>query len=211
MDEAMQTLFMQRFPPEITPDKIFTAFNNSGKGLLGKWKRREIIDKPSSNFDRYYYGAENRPIIHSEIGEFAGPNNVYQSLEPGKMRSGGHGQRNLDYLDKLGKDYTIEYTFRNGVRTGHIKQHKNGGKKSGVGQSWFPDNWTAKDIEEAARYVIQSNRTIYNATMDGIPVFGIYKGVRVGVMKTNGKFSTAFPDNKFQPDASGTLVLNPKF
>ena len=32
-------------------------------------------------------------------------------------------------------------------------------------------------------------------TPDGKTMYGVYKGVRVGVKKTNGKISTVFPDS----------------
>lgn len=34
---------------------------------------------------------------------------------------------------------------------------------------------------------------------DGVTVFGEYNGVRVGVIRTNGKISTIFPDASSQP------------
>ncbi|MGG0516646.1 hypothetical protein [Bacillus pseudomycoides] len=34
---------------------------------------------------------------------------------------------------------------------------------------------------------------------DGNMIFGEYKGVRVGVIKTNGKMGTVFPDGTKQP------------
>ena len=38
---------------------------------------------------------------------------------------------------------------------------------------------------------LKTNRHIAN----GVKVFGIYKGVRVGIMRTNGKIATVFPDS----------------
>ena len=34
---------------------------------------------------------------------------------------------------------------------------------------------------------------------DGVTVFGNYNGVRVGVIRTNGRISTIFPDAASQP------------
>lgn len=101
--------------------------------------------------------------------------------------------------------------FDNGVRTGNIPDHKATAKTHGIGQSWFPSNWTKKDIDTAAKYVIQQNQSIYNSLADGVPLFDIYNGVRVGLLKTDGQFATIFPDNKFQPYSAGQLILNPKF
>ena len=59
-------------------------------------------------------------------------------------------------------------------------------------QSWFPKNWSAKDIKRAGEHVagLKKNRK----AKDGTAVYGVYKGVRVGVMRTNGEISTIFPD-----------------
>ena len=66
-------------------------------------------------------------------------------------------------------------------------------KKKGTGQSWFPKSWTEKDIRRAGEHVagLKNNRRI----ADGIRVYGIYKGVKVGIIKTHGKIATVFPDS----------------
>lgn len=46
---------------------------------------------------------------------------------------------------------------------------------------------------------------------DSTAIYDIVNGVRVGVIKTNGNFATAFPDNQFQPNSLGQLILNPKY
>ena len=48
-------------------------------------------------------------------------------------------------------------------------------------------------IKKAGEYVanLKRNHNIGN----GITAFGTYKGVRVGIKKTNGKISTVFPDS----------------
>ena len=55
----------------------------------------------------------------------------------------------------------------------------------------FPKNWTATDILKAGEYVAKLND--YENLKDGITVYGIYKGVKVGIMKTEGKIATIFP------------------
>lgn len=131
------------------------------------------------------------------------------------MLRGRHGQRNIDYMNALGRleniGYKFEHTFSNGVRTGYVALHDLVSKRGGVGQSWFPASWTKIDIDNAGKYVIQNNLAIFNSQADGVPVFDIYNGVRVGVMKTEGKLATIFPDNKYQPNSSGVLILNPRF
>lgn len=38
---------------------------------------------------------------------------------------------------------------------------------------------------------LKANRRI----SDGVSVYGVYKGVRVGIIKTHGKIATVFPDS----------------
>lgn len=39
-----------------------------------------------------------------------------------------------------------------------------------------------------------SEDTNYNDGLSGVTMWGTYKGVRVGVIKTDGKIATVFPD-----------------
>lgn len=66
-------------------------------------------------------------------------------------------------------------------------------KRKEMGQSWFPKSWTDKDIRCVGEHVagLKGNRKI----PDGFRVYGVYKGVRVGIMRTNGKIATVFPDS----------------
>ena len=84
-------------------------------------------------------------------------------------------------------------TYKNGVRVGNVPNHKDKRKQTGMTQTWFPKTWSAKDIKRAGEHVagLKSNRHV----KDGKPVFGVYKGVRVGVIRTNGKIATVFPDS----------------
>lgn len=208
LDDITKNKFMRNFPKE-TPDNILAALNDPKKGLLNKWKDGTIKGNPEG-FDRYYY-ASNNPITHADIGDFKNPNNPSTSLESGKMTGGGHGQSNIDYLEATGKQYNIEHTFDNGVRTGNIPTHDLAGKRTGVGQSWFPSNWTKQEIDAASKYIIQKNQSAYNALADGVSIYDTYKGVRVGIIKTDGKFATIFPDSEFQPNALDQLIKNPKY
>ncbi|TWP28397.1 cytosolic protein [Apibacter muscae] len=88
--------------------------------------------------------------------------------------------------------------FSNGVRRGNGKGHENKIKRNGTAQSWFPEGWTPSDIEAAGNHVI-NNTPNFGSIPDGQPVYGTYKGVRVGVIKTNGKVATIFPDGNIQP------------
>lgn len=133
-------------------------------------------------------------LVHSNEGAFT----QSQIRVKGKMRkvlrlnNGGHGQKGMDLLDRYGIAYSVEKTFLNGVRIGKIPSHKNPKKRRSMSQTWFPRSWTERDIRRAGEHVagLKSNRHVPN----GVAVYGVYKGVRVGVIKTNGKIGTVFPD-----------------
>ncbi len=129
-------------------------------------------------------------LVHSSEGTF-----TYdpRSHKVSRLKSGGHGQAGMDLLDKVGIKYNVKKTYSNGVRIGNIPSHKDPRKRSGMGQAWFPRSWSNKDIRHAGEHVasLKGNRK----SPDGKIMFGTYKGVRVGVIKTNGKISTVFPDS----------------
>lgn len=110
-----------------------------------------------------------------------------------RLNNGGHGQKGMELLDKYGIKYNIVKTYPNGVRIGNIPNHKERSKKKGIGQSWFPQSWSEKDIRRAGEHVagLKYNRH----ASDGEIIYGTYKGVRIGVIKTNGKIATVFPDS----------------
>lgn len=110
-----------------------------------------------------------------------------------RLNNGGHSQKGMDLLDKYGIEYHIVKTYPNGVRVGYVPRHMQKAKKSGTGQAWFPRSWTDKDIRRAGEHVsgLKSNRRI----PDGKTIYGVYKGVRVGVKRTHGKIATVFPDS----------------
>lgn len=113
------------------------------------------------------------------------------------MKGGGHGQANIDFLEANGMEYNIVYVYDNGVRIGNVPDHKVKAKRTGTNQSWFPVVWSEADIANAGNYV---GNLLGNANaVDGVVVFGDYNGVRVGVIRTNGKISTIFPDATSQP------------
>lgn len=128
-------------------------------------------------------------LVHSNEGKFTIPSKKKDRL---RLVSGGHGQAGMDLLDKHKIRYTVVKTYPNGVRVGNIPDHKNPRKRTGCKQSWFPKSWTAKDIRHAGEHVagLKANRK----APSGIIIFGVYKGVRVGVIRTNGKIGTIFPD-----------------
>ena len=97
------------------------------------------------------------------------------------MKGGGHGQSNIDFLKKNGIDYNIIKEYENGVRVGNVPKHKTPLKRTGTEQAWFPQNWSDTKIK------------------DGVISFGEYDGVRVGIIKTDGRIGTIFPDADLQP------------
>ena len=133
-------------------------------------------------------------LVHSSEGAFTRSQTRVNGEMVIKLRlnNGGHSQKGMELLDKYGIKYNIVKTYPNGVRVGNIPNHKERSKRTGVGQSWFPKSWTDKDIRHAGEHVagLKSNRYV----PDGKAVYGVYKGVRVGVMRTNGKIATVFPD-----------------
>lgn len=136
-------------------------------------------------------------LVHSNEGTFKNINSPNQKKSPFRMESGGHGEDNIKLLKKYGIKYNIVKTYLNGVRVGNVEGHEKKNKREKNKQSWFPKSWTAKDIQRAGEHVaaLKSNKNI----KDGYNMYGIWKGVRVGIKRTNGKVSTIFPDLK-QPN-----------
>ena len=127
-------------------------------------------------------------LQHSVLGEFN---------SNGRLINGGHGQANIDFLNQNNIEYNIVKVYDNGVRVGNIPSHKNKFKRTGTGQAWFPESWTEIDIKNAGEYVANIPENIN--VPDGTWVFGEYNGVRVGIIKNNGKIGTIIPDNSRQP------------
>ncbi|WP_340399974.1 WXG100 family type VII secretion target [Paenibacillus sp. FSL H8-0079] len=135
-----------------------------------------------------------KALEHSSKGDFTiNPKNGKVS----KMKGGGHGQSNIDFLKANGFEYNIEKTYSNGVRVGNIPEHKTPAKREGSNQAWFPKSWSDSDITKAGESVV--NKPQNASKPDGVVVYGEYNGVRVGVIKTNGEIGTIFPDATQQP------------
>lgn len=92
-------------------------------------------------------------LIHSNEGTFShklvrGQKNMDGSQKYKiRLASGGHGQAGMDLLDKYGIEYHVVKTFKNGVRVGYVPDHRSSHKRIPPNQSWFPSNWTEKDIK----------------------------------------------------------------
>lgn len=133
-------------------------------------------------------------LVHSDEGTLIWS---YKPLNRLRLMSGGHGQKGMDLLDRHGIKYNIVKTYSNGVRVGHVPDHGTKTKRSGIAQSWFPRNWTDRTIRRAGEHVagLKSNKHMPNGKI----AYGDYKGVRVGVIRTNGKIATVFPDSNQAP------------
>lgn len=134
-------------------------------------------------------------LVHSSEGAFTRSQTRINGKMVIKLRlsNGGHGQKGMDLLDKYKIKYNIVKTYPNGVRVGNVPNHMQKSKRDGARQTWFPESWSNKDIRRAGEHVagLKGNRRI----ADGKAIYGVYKGVRVGVIRTNGKIATVFPDS----------------
>ena len=135
-------------------------------------------------------------VVHSNEGDYTKPHKGGHI----RLKNGGHGQTGMNELDKYGIRYKVEKTYPNGVRVGRVIDHTNKAKTKSMGQSWFPKEWTSKDIKHAGEHVasLKSNWKV----KDGKAMYGMWKGVRVGVIRTNGQIATIFPD-AYQPNSRG--------
>ena len=134
-------------------------------------------------------------LVHSSEGTFKWKLVKKDGKKGKKIRlaSGGHSQHGMDLLNKYGIEYHIVKTYTNGVRVGYIPDHADKKKRSGTGQAWFPKDWNNRDIRHAGEHVAGLKHNHHSP--DGVTMWGVYKGVHVGVKKTNGKISTVFPDS----------------
>lgn len=133
-------------------------------------------------------------LKHSSVGDFTyNP----KTGQVSRMKGGGHGQSNIDFLEENDIEYYIVKEYANGVRVGNVPKHKTPSKRTGTGQAWFPANWSDSKIKEAGNFIanLPQNRKL----PDGVIGYGTFEGVRVGIIKTDGKVSTIFPDADLQP------------
>ncbi|MFL0405214.1 EndoU domain-containing protein [Bacillus nitratireducens] len=160
-------------------------------GLLDKVGKVENVEKASKV--KIKVDIPNKSIEHANLGDFT---KNPKTGELSMMKGGGHGQDNISFLKENGFEVNIEKTYPNGVRIGNVPKHKSGSKRTGTGQSWFPASWKKTDIENAGQHI--ASLPEFSKAKDGEVIFGNYNGVRVGVIKTNGKIGTIFPDGTKQ-------------
>ena len=137
---------------------------------------------------------DNKALEHSTVGDFTYD---HKTGQVSRMKGGGHGQSNIDFLKKNGIDYNIIKEYENGVRVGNVPKHKTPSKRTGTEQAWFPQNWSDSKIKDAGNFIanLPENKSLAN----GVIAFGEYDGVRVGIIKTDGRIGTIFPDADLQP------------
>ena len=170
-------------------DTFMNRYRDEGDAFV-----EEYLEKADEVFESGIYSIDSKALTHSSVGDFTyDPKTGAVS----KMKGGGHGQANIDFLEANGMEYNIVHVYGNGVRIGNVPDHKVKAKRTGTNQSWFPANWSETDIANAGNYVGNLSGNVNVA--DGVAVFGEYNGVRVGVIRTNGKISTIFPDATSQP------------
>ena len=125
-------------------------------------------------------------IRHASIGTF--------HKNANRLKSGGHGQANIEEMKRRNIKYIIKKTFPNGVRLGYIPEHREkrrqGLGKGQIGQLWFPKNWTENDIRKAGKAVLE---TYKGKIKDGTKITGWYNNVKVGIIVRNHQITTIFP------------------
>jgi len=158
---------------------------DTGERVFGSGEKDGVKE---ANVPRIKNTIPETTIKHADLGDFNSNN---------RLINGGHGQRNIEYLNKNNIEYHIVREYPNGVRIGNIPSHKNKFKKSGTGQAWFPESWSESKIIEAGNHVnsLPENKSL----SDGQWAFAEYDGVRVGIIKNDGKVATIIPDNSKQP------------
>ena len=128
----------------------------------------------------------NSALEHSSRGTFTTGDKNHKP----RLLSGGHGEENLQTLKEYGWNYNIIAKYPNGVRLGNVPSHKNKQKRNGDWQVWFPNNWTRDTIKKAGEKTIKS---IPYKLPDGFHMYGTYKNVKIGVIRTKGKVATIYP------------------
>ena len=131
-----------------------------------------------------------RAIEHASRGTFIYPKK-YRPKQKLTMKSGGHGQENIDFLTRRKIPHRIDTVYSNGVRFGHVDYHKNPWCTKKNGQAWFPAAWDREDIKRAGQHVASLRRN--SKLIDGYRHTGRYRGVSVGIVARKGFIKTVFP------------------
>lgn len=106
------------------------------------------------------------------------------------MKAGGHSQASMNLCDKKGIEYSVTKTFSNGVRIGNVPTSGTRLKRTENGQVWFPESWDSEKILLAGTTIANNGKSFE----DGTRKIGVYDGVAVKVIMTNGNIGTICPD-----------------
>ena len=125
-------------------------------------------------------------VTHASVGTFLKNSN--------RLKSGGHGQANIEEMKRRGIKFVIKKTFPKGVRLGYVQNHyerrRRGLDKGQIGQLWFPKNWTESDIRKAGQAVLRAHK---GEIKNGATITGWYNNVKVGIIVNNRQIKTIFP------------------
>lgn len=117
--------------------------------------RRDEVERFKNELKNdVYLKIPKSTLKHATSGDFTNPKNP-KKVKPREIRlkSGGHSEENIQLLKEKNIEYNIVKEYENGVRVGNIPNHKLEEKQYGINQSWFPKQWTQKDVENAGEYV----------------------------------------------------------
>ena len=118
-------------------------------------------------------------LNHAVIGDFKANN---------RPKGGGHSEQAISELNRRSISYSITRASSNGVRFGNIPSHDAKSKRTGEGQTWFPQLWTEHDIYAAGIAAANKGQNIH-----GYGKEILYNGVNVRAIYTNGVISSVMP------------------
>ena len=90
----------------------------------------------------------HQALIHSIDGEYT---HDPKTGRPQRLKAGGHGQANIEVMEKNGIEYNVVKTYENGVRVGNVPNHKHKRKQAGTTQAWFPRVVDSAGYRESGR------------------------------------------------------------
>jgi len=124
---------------------------------------------------------------HTSRGIFS-----YIGRKPKQMLKGGHGERNLTYLNKHKLSHSIDWVDSNGVRHGRIDCHVRKSETKRGGHVWFPNDWDDNTIAKAGEHV--ANLKSNSNAADHTPMRGKFKRVHVVTYKSHGRICGICPN-----------------
>lgn len=191
--------------PVIDDEDTQVDHDNAKEEINTEFNRRSNLDNGLDNKNRKLNIPE-KSLKHSNEGDFTNPKNP-KRIKPGeiKFKSGGHGQDNIKLLKEKEIEFNIIKEYSNGVRCGNVPNHREKTKQKDINQSWFPKDWTSKDIEKAGIYVAnlkdkskyKIDKFEYGGVTTAMYKYANYNDVTVVVCYNCNRrtIDTIFPDN----------------